>query len=454
MADGIVQVAPDSTGKKIDSSELTVGANTVERQRINIASATVATDIVGVASVNTDADAGEIALATESYLKAWNGSSWDRVRMFSTSGLQIAPAPAPTATTGAVTTAATTVGPVTMGAYDGLSVVVSGTYAGVNFGFWCSNDNTVWLPVAAVRTDSGLSETTTGVLTANTVRGWDISIGEFNYFRIVSTAFTSGSAAISILPGMFASEPQVAAIAQGPNAALTAAIGNPLNIGAQFNTAPGTATTGQTVALLADANGRLIVGGAAASAAAIAGNPILNGGTFTTTLPTVTTGQAVNLQTTARGEQLVALSSGAVAVAHKAASTAAAATDPALVVSLSPNSPIVLPTPSTLLQTSAATTNATSVKASAGNLLSIVANNTGAAIAYIKLYNSAAAPTVGTTAIVLTIAVPAGGFVNLNFGAAGARFSTGIASAVTNLGTDADTTAVTASQIKMIVSYI
>lgn len=36
MADGFVQVAPDSTGKKIDASELLVGANTVERQRVVI----------------------------------------------------------------------------------------------------------------------------------------------------------------------------------------------------------------------------------------------------------------------------------------------------------------------------------------------------------------------------------------------------------------------------------
>jgi hypothetical protein len=228
MADGIVQVAPDSTGKKIDSSELTVGANTVERQRINIASATVATDIAGVGTPNTDADAGDIALATEGYLKAWNGTSWDRVRMFSLGGLQIAPAPAPAATTGAITTAATTVGPVTMAQYDGLTVVVSGTYAGVNFGFWASNDNAVWFPVAAVRCDSGICETTTGVLTANTTRAWDISLGEALYFRIVSTAFTSGSAAINIMLGMFASEPQVAAIAQGPAATGSAVAGAPI----------------------------------------------------------------------------------------------------------------------------------------------------------------------------------------------------------------------------------
>lgn len=40
MADGFVQLAPDSTGKKADVNELTVGSNVVERQRINISSPT------------------------------------------------------------------------------------------------------------------------------------------------------------------------------------------------------------------------------------------------------------------------------------------------------------------------------------------------------------------------------------------------------------------------------
>lgn len=42
MADGIVQVAPDSTGKKMDTEELTVGANTVQRERVQISGAVAA----------------------------------------------------------------------------------------------------------------------------------------------------------------------------------------------------------------------------------------------------------------------------------------------------------------------------------------------------------------------------------------------------------------------------
>jgi hypothetical protein len=36
MADGFVQVAPDSTGKKVDNEEITTGAGTVERQRVRL----------------------------------------------------------------------------------------------------------------------------------------------------------------------------------------------------------------------------------------------------------------------------------------------------------------------------------------------------------------------------------------------------------------------------------
>lgn len=47
MSDSYIQVPPDSTGKKTDCEELTVGANTVERQRIQVAG-TAADDIAPV----------------------------------------------------------------------------------------------------------------------------------------------------------------------------------------------------------------------------------------------------------------------------------------------------------------------------------------------------------------------------------------------------------------------
>jgi len=47
MADSLIQVPPDSTGGKVDTTSLTVGANTVHRQRVNITGAT-ATQIAPV----------------------------------------------------------------------------------------------------------------------------------------------------------------------------------------------------------------------------------------------------------------------------------------------------------------------------------------------------------------------------------------------------------------------
>jgi len=52
MPDQIIQVPADSTGKKVDTSELTVGANTVQRQRVVLADATGATALAPVSATN------------------------------------------------------------------------------------------------------------------------------------------------------------------------------------------------------------------------------------------------------------------------------------------------------------------------------------------------------------------------------------------------------------------
>ena len=138
----------------------------------------------------------------------------------------------------------------------------------------------------------------------------------------------------------------------------------------------------------------------------------------------------------------------------KAASTAAAATDTAMVVSLSPNSPVTLGTPTAFSLSSAATTNATSVKATAGTVFQIVASNVGTAAAFLKIFNLATAPTVGTSVPFLTVPIPASGVVSVPFGALGMRFGTGIALDITNLVADSDATAVAAAQVKVVISYL
>lgn len=97
---------------------------------------------------------------------------------------------------------------------------------------------------------------------------------------------------------------------------------------------------------------------------------------------------------------------------------------------------------------SAASTNATSIKASAGTVYSVTASNTAASTRYVKLYNKTSAPTVGTDVPVLTIPVPAGTLVNVPFGTVGYRLA-GIALAITANAADSDTTAVGAGEVKV-----
>lgn len=89
--------------------------------------------------------------------------------------------------------------------------------------------------------------------------------------------------------------------------------------------------------------------------------------------------------------------------------------------------------------TTAATTNATSVKTSAGSLYEVSISNVTATAIFVKFYNKASAPTVGTDVPILTLSVPATTTLALPFGAVGKRFSTGIALAATAAALATDT---------------
>jgi hypothetical protein len=102
---------------------------------------------------------------------------------------------------------------------------------------------------------------------------------------------------------------------------------------------------------------------------------------------------------------------------------------------------------------SAATTNATLVKNAAGTLLMLVATNSTASVAFLKLYNKASAPTVGTDVPVLTFMLPANGGITVPIPAVGIAFATGIGFAVTGAATTADTTAVALNQIQINGAY-
>lgn len=221
----------------------------------------------------------------------------------------------------------------------------TGTFAGVNVTFEGSIEaagDTNWFGIQAVRSNANTIETATGVLGAQPVYGWEMSVNALKRVRVRATARTSGTQSWRFVQGTYATEPIPAAQVS-------------------------------------------------------ATQPV--SGTVTANWGTITTPTASNVN-------------------------------------------------------SAATTNATSVKATAGSVYSITASNTGAAAAFLKLYNKVSAPTVGTDVPVLTIPIPAASVQNIEFGTAGHRFTTGIALAITNLAPDSDTTAVAAAQVKVMTAYI
>jgi hypothetical protein len=107
---------------------------------------------------------------------------------------------------------------------------------------------------------------------------------------------------------------------------------------------------------------------------------------------------------------------------------------------------------------SAASTNGALVITGTSGLQFLYATNEGASPAYIKLYNKATAPTVGTDIPEMIIPVPAAvsgvvGVANPNTGSfVSARFPLGLGIAITRNAVHTDTTAVGAGEVKVKLS--
>ena len=138
-------------------------------------------------------------------------------------------------------------------------------------------------------------------------------------------------------------------------------------------------------------------------------------------------------------------------VAIKAASTAPTGGETSLVTTLSPNTTI--PTSTSLL--SAATTNAALIKASAGRLFFVFAENYTASTKFLRFYNKASAPTVGTDTPYITISIPANSSKEVAFyPSVVPYFSIGMAYAITGGSTDLDATATAAGDVRVLIGTV
>ena len=110
-------------------------------------------------------------------------------------------------------------------------------------------------------------------------------------------------------------------------------------------------------------------------------------------------------------------------------------------------------TPYKLIST--ASTNANVVKNSGGNLYSIVAIGLSSTVRFLKLYNKATAPIVGTDIPVMTIPIPAntqGAGISIPF-SMGVNFPLGISIAITAGSADNDSVAILANEVLINLTF-
>lgn len=184
MADGTAAVTPGS-GELIDVESLTVGANTVLRQRFELAGASAAE----IARVMNSAPTGsEYGVVTRSV------------------GTVIVQGQQSAAQSGTITTATSTVTVSGASNYNLATIGITGTYNGVTAVFEGSPDGSNWFGIQGQRTDSGVIETGPTTLT-NTTRAWDVFVGAWTQIRVRATAWTSGTANIIIILQTMPTEP-------------------------------------------------------------------------------------------------------------------------------------------------------------------------------------------------------------------------------------------------------
>ena len=103
---------------------------------------------------------------------------------------------------------------------------------------------------------------------------------------------------------------------------------------------------------------------------------------------------------------------------------------------------------------SAATTNATSVKATAGNVGVISVGNNATSKRFFKLYNKASAPTVGTDTPIMTVMLPPGETISVPVGPYGLALNAGIAYAIVQNIAVSDATAVAVNDVCVHIAYV
>lgn len=191
MAIAIVQLPPDSTGKMIAARSYTESSNTVYAQAGYLTTDTASGNPAVVTNAAPSTAGSDYALVTRSMIYA---------------GVIAAQSPAGLTTA----TSATATGLLNAG---NVTVTVKGTYGFTTtpptYIFEASDDSgTNWYAITAIREDTGMQEQT-GVLPANGLRTWNISIAGYDQvrFRLTAWGTPSGTISVKYTPGGMLFEP-------------------------------------------------------------------------------------------------------------------------------------------------------------------------------------------------------------------------------------------------------
>lgn len=245
-------------------------------------------------------------------------------------------------------------------------------------------------------------------------------------------------------------------------------------IACQFVTAGVTFTNLQQGSISCAANGELMVGGAIASGATDTGNPQKIGGVFNTVAPTVTNGQRIDAQADANGAIAVAPKTATGAVGDATGNTVRTLSDRAGNVMSVGQYPLIFNgttwdryraingaitagggTAAVAFAPTSASTGAITpvvsaaaegshvLKASAGNLYSLVVTS-GAAAGYVMVFNATSAPADGAVTPAECVVVAANSTVSINFQGVPEAYATGITAVFSTTGCFTKTISATA----------
>lgn len=114
------------------------------------------------------------------------------------------------ATAGTLTAAAQSITATALGDMDGMLVTTSGTFTGT-VAFEASNDGTNWFAVLMNRASS-VAQESTRALSGTTLEAWRANVSGFSQFRVRCSAYTSGTASITVQPCSGSFEPPAATI--------------------------------------------------------------------------------------------------------------------------------------------------------------------------------------------------------------------------------------------------